>query len=376
MAGKTRRIARIGAVVGIAAATGYFMQSDRPSAQAVAAAPVPGPAVAPMPPSDATRAAAAAAAPAAVVPPVAGAVASVTDVVAAPPPDAPPVAAPPADALAGEPADAAPPASSSAVRVADILRTSTLPAVPVRTGAGGADAVFAGATSAAAAEPAPAEASACVEALDVVAAPGAMLTLVLTAPCRAGERVVLRHAGLAVTAQTTAAGTLTAAIPAFDPAGAVAVQFPDGHRAEGAAPVGDLAGIARFAVQWMAGDRFHINAFAPGATFGDAGHVHAGAPGSRGGAAGYILSLGDATLDRALLAEVYTFPADRAAVTLELEAPIDAATCGRDILGETLQWADGSLTLRDLAVEMPDCGTGDGFLLLQNPMADLKLAAN
>mgnify|MGYP005855409771 CR=1 FL=1 len=357
MAGNSRRIVRIVAVVGVAAATGYFMQADKPAARVAATAPTPAPAQ--MVPSVAARAAevaplqdarTAAAAPAAPV-------------------EAPglvPVAAA-ADVLANAIAVPVPPAAPAITRQAAIF--------------GMAEAATVAPAAEPAAEPAPlaetpAEPPACLEALDVVAAPGAMLTAVLTAPCRAGERVVLRHAGLAVTAQVTEAGTLTATIPAFDPAGAVTVQFVDGRRADGAAPVADLAGTARFAVQWMAGDAFHLHAFAAGAAFGSAGHVHAGAPGTRGDTAGYILSLGDPALENALLAEVYTFPADRGPVALDLEAPITAATCGREMLGETLQWADGILTLRDLTVEMPDCGEGDGFLLLQNPMADLTLAAN
>jgi hypothetical protein len=356
MARNTRRIARIGAIVGIAAATGYFMQADEPAARAVAAAPVP----APMPPSDATRAAEAAApaAPAGsgtvvittvpdiVAPRAASAIPTPVFAAVALPQDAAPLPAPP------EVVPASIPAPQQAADEPDTV-PDTVPAEAVTE-----------------------DAPVCPEALDIVASPGAMLTLVLTAPCRSGERVVLRHAGLAVSLQTSSVGTLTASVPAFDPAGEVAVQFADGRRLVGAAPVADLAGIARFAVQFMVGDSFHLHAFAEGAGFGDRGHVHAGAPGQRGGAAGHLVALGDASLDRALLAEVFTFPADRGAVSLELEAPVNSETCGRDILGETLQWSDRALTLRDLSVEMPPCGEGDGFLLLQNPMADLTLAAN
>lgn len=358
MAGNSRRIIRIVAIVGVAAAAGYFMQADEPAARAVAAAPVPPPDPAR---EDAPRVAAA---PPDAVPGRGGAsvVATVADIV--PASSTGDAGAPPAEA-AVPPGPAVPPAAVRQAAVFGLAETIVVPPAPD----GSPEAPDAGPI--AAPEPPP-----CVEALDVVAAPGAMLTAVLTAPCRPFERVVIRHAGLAVTAQTTPAGTLTASIPAFDPMGAVTVQFADGRRAEGAALVADLAGIARFAVQWMAGDAFHLHAFAEGAAFGSAGHVHAGAPGTRGGAAGYVLALGDASLPHALLAEVYTFPADRGAIALELEAPILDATCGREMLGETLQWSDGALTRRDLSVEMPDCGEGDGFLLLQNPMADLTLAAN
>ncbi|MFN6977562.1 MAG: hypothetical protein ACK4OP_05535, partial [Gemmobacter sp.] len=94
---------------------------------------------------------------------------------------------------------------------AALVRDARPVAVPVSVTAAVPETALPGPRAAAAAD---APAPGCNEALDVAAAPGAMLALALTAPCRAGARVVLRHGGLAVTGRTTIAGTLAATLPA------------------------------------------------------------------------------------------------------------------------------------------------------------------
>ncbi|MFN3641372.1 MAG: hypothetical protein ACK4TB_00435 [Gemmobacter sp.] len=353
MATRRRRLARVVAVVAIAAAAGHFMQAGTPDRAASAAAVRPAPAAAPAP----------------MVASASMSGARAADLV---PPAPPEIAhAPLFAAAAAVPTPPLAIAAGIGGRFAAALARDTRPAaVPVSVTAAAPETSLPSLRAAAAADEA---VPGCIEALDVAAAPGGMLVLALTAPCRADARVVLRHGGLAVTGRTTIAGTLAAVLPAFDPAGAVTVQFDDGRRVTAAAAVPDLGGLTRFGVQWMGDDAFHLHGFAGDAGYGAPGHVSAGMP---GGPAGHVVTLGDPAVDRPLLAEVYTFPADRSAVRLDLEAPLNADTCGREMLGETLQWSDGTLTLRDLSVPMPDCGEGDGYLVLQNPLADLTLAAN
>lgn len=360
-----RRLSRIGVVILIAAGAGQYMQSGTDaSAPRAAAAPPAAPA------ADARGAAAdPALLPAAAATPLVEGWALVA--AAAPAPAADAAAGPraaPETVTRGDRIDiVAPPPAGAPLAI--FAYPAPAAAAPVAPAADPPSAAAAPSQAALAAAP-------CLEALDAVATPGAMLTLVLTAPCRPEARVVLRHAGLAVTARTSAAGTLTAMLPALDPAGSVAVQFDDGRRVTAAAPVSDLGGLTRFAVQWMGPDAFALHASAGDADVDSPGHVHAGAPGVRGGAAGHLAVLGDASVDRPLLAQVYTFPADAAAVQLQVEAAITPETCGRDLLGETLQWSDGRTIVRDLTMTMPACDEGGGYLVLQNPLADLKLAGN
>ena len=221
--------------------------------------------------------------------------------------------------------------------------------------------------------PAP-QADACRATLDVLPGANGMLDLTLLSPCQPSTRVVLRHGGLAVTGRTSTGGALFSALPAMEPLGEVSAMFPDGTVVRAASPV-DLTGVQRFAVQWMADDRFALNAYQGGARFGDPGHVNAGAMGLAEGANGWLMPLGDTSVDLPMLAEVYTWPAKSANVAIDLEAQVTEATCNRELLGETLESRAGVVVRSDITLAMPDCaGVGD-FLVLNNLLAGMTTAA-
>lgn len=244
--------------------------------------------------------------------------------------------------------------------------------------------------------PAPAEAppppspeskaeTACVKTLELVQQPAAMIGLALDASCHPGERVVLRHGGLAVTAKTSSLGTLFVTIPAMNRTGEVSVLFSDGTTAEAAIPVPELAGVRRFAVQWMAEDAFQIHAFEGGADYGMPGHVSAADPHRPGpqkpglgdpAKGGFLTLMGDDDVTLPMLAEVYTFPLDaNAQVDLVVEAAVTEQTCGRELLGETLASVGGDVLVTDLNVAMPGCDAEGDILVLKNLVPDLKIAA-
>lgn len=222
--------------------------------------------------------------------------------------------------------------------------------------------------------PQPAEPD-CTARLSLTALPGAMVGLSLTAPCDPAARVVLRHAGLAVTGRTADDGALFAVLPALvSPAGMTA-RLPDGTEVSATVALRDMDGLRRLAVQWMGDDAFQLHAFEGGADYGQPGHVSAADPGRPAAdpSAGYLTLLGDARVDAPLLAEVYTFPRG-AEVLVTVEAAVTPATCGREILGETI-YTDGSAPQRaELILAMPDCTAVGEFLVLPNPLPDLTLA--
>ncbi|WP_028028790.1 hypothetical protein [Gemmobacter nectariphilus] len=227
-----------------------------------------------------------------------------------------------------------------------------------------------------AALPAVAEAPACSDDMALIAQPGAMLDLGLLAACRPDQRVMLRHGGLVVTLRTSSAGTLIGSIPALTNPAEVTLAFADGSSVSQSVAVPDLAQFDRFGVQWMAEDAFQLHAFERRTgteAFGDT----TSKPSAEGG---FLTRLGDATADRPLLAEVYTFPAGLRAlsgdVALNVESAVTATTCGREVLGETLQLTGGRLTLRDLTIEMPGCDAIGEYVVLPNPVAAEKLASN
>jgi len=190
----------------------------------------------------------------------------------------------------------------------------------------------------------------CTAVLDVFTGAKATLSVTLTAPCAANQTVVLRHAGLAVTYQTTASGALFADIPALDAEGMVTVRLQDGQELSGASPVPEVASINRLVVQGMADDRFSLQSDLP------------------------RLTLGEAVGPVPLLAEVATWPTGQAP-TLAIEAAVNGATCGRELLGEVILSEAGQITRNDLTFAMPECDGEDGFVALNNPLPDMKLAA-
>lgn len=191
-------------------------------------------------------------------------------------------------------------------------------------------------------------ADACPVTLDAFADMGAVLSFTLTAPCYPNERVVLRHGGLAVTYRTTATGSLFGDIPALDATGRIEARFDNGAAAEAVAPVEELSLMQRLAVQGMAEDGLALS--------GDVG----------------IVALGDGTVPAGMVAQVATL-ADGAEVAVEAE--VTDSRCGREVLGELILSDGGKATVQELSLALPDCDAGGGFVVLNNPVGNMKLAA-
>ncbi len=213
----------------------------------------------------------------------------------------------------------------------------------------------------------------CPVTLDLMVDPGAMLGLTLLAPCHPNARVVVRHAGLAVTAVTTATGLMFLALPALETSAAVDLRFADGTVVSETVQVPDLATLRRFAVQWQGDDAFQLYGFE------EKGPVSAANPGfvpisDLPQSAGFLTRLGDANADAPMFAEVYTYPANGRSDVV-VEAAVTDATCGRELLGETLASLAGKVTVIDLTLSMPECDAVGDFLVLNNLVQDTTLAA-
>ncbi|MCX7287017.1 MAG: hypothetical protein NTW20_05530 [Rhodobacterales bacterium] len=133
-----------------------------------------------------------------------------------------------------------------------------------------------GITSVAAAMDAPGNAT-CTPTLSVAAADGAMIDLVLAAPCHPGERVVIRHSGLSFTARTGVDGTLALRLPAFEVEALVAAYFDGSKVALAQVSVPEAANVARFAVQAAAPVQFDLRVVEDGMVYAASGaHAHSG----------------------------------------------------------------------------------------------------
>ena len=221
--------------------------------------------------------------------------------------------------------------------------------------------------------------AACDTTLDLMTEANAMIGITLLAPCHPNQRVVLRHAGLAVTAQTTSTGALFTAIPALEADATVELSFADGTDASGTIAVPDVATLRRFGVQWQADDAFQVHAF-ENAAYGASGHVSAADPHRPAvgmqATGGFLSLLGDAATENPLLAEVYTFPADPTAKPeVVVEAAVTDKTCARELLAETLSSSGGSVFVTDLTLAMPECDAVGDYLVLKNLFLDLNMAS-
>lgn len=221
----------------------------------------------------------------------------------------------------------------------------------------------------------------CTPALDLAAEENAMISLTLVASCHPDERVVLKHAGLALSAKTTLTGALFTDLPALEQSASVEVMFKDGSSVTASLEVPEASTLRRFGVQWQAQDAFQLHGFENGATYGSAGDVNganphlpaAGLP-TRGG---FLSILGDSTTEVPLLAEVYTYPADPAAQPeVVIEAAVTQTTCGREMLGETIASTGGMVTKADLTVAMPDCDAIGDYLVLNNLVPEMNIASS
>ncbi len=216
-------------------------------------------------------------------------------------------------------------------------------------------------------------------------AQAAMIDVTLTAPCRGEEPIVIRHGVLTFSAQMDQLGTYAAQIPALLADGAVEVEFPDGETTGTFVEIADFDAVERVLLQSRGEAGLQIHAREFGADYGEAGHVWNGAPRDPDSAArvsgGFLTVLGDASIGKGHVAEVYTYPTYGApqdgVVRLSLEAEVTTENCGLKIAGETQQIGDGATAQPvALTLAMPDCDAVGEYLVLKNILRDLKLASN
>ena len=223
-------------------------------------------------------------------------------------------------------------------------------------------------------------ADACAPALRIAAAPQAMIGISLIAPCAPDTRVVIGQDGLTITAKTNAQGSLFLSMPALSMDATVKARLPDGKEVSQSVRVPAMATLRRIGVQWQNADAFQLHAFENGAGYGEAGHVSADRPQTPttglDGPGGFITVLGDASVPLPMMAEIYTFPAGIAAnADITIEAAVTKATCGRELLGETIMTLAGRVYTSDLTLAMPDCDAAGDILVLKNLLTDLTIAA-
>lgn len=213
----------------------------------------------------------------------------------------------------------------------------------------------------------------------------ALVTLVMEAPCRADEQLTVAHAGLRFTDTVAEDGLYMVTIPALTEEARFSITFTNGDTVTTRHMMPTVRDYDRVAIQWEGDSGLQLHALEFGARYGDSGHVWSGAPQTslRGVRAqgGFLMRLGNAAIQNAEIAEVYTFPSSRMAragtIRVTVEAEVTEQNCGQEVGGVAFQpGADGSLQDTALTLAIPACDAVGDILVLKNLLRDLKVAGN
>lgn len=210
----------------------------------------------------------------------------------------------------------------------------------------------------------------CAVKLTLAPAPGAMIDLLLSAPCNLGERVVVRHSGLSFSASIGAEGQLRLKFPAFAADALVATYLDGSEIVLAKVAVPEVSSYFRFAVQMPYTSHFDLRA-----TEGERVYVAGEADGDGDGDPWRILGLGSMKSASPLLSQVYSIlKAGLVAPDLTVELRISDETCGKTLPAETILSDSGRISQLRFDVAVPACGASGDILLLKNLLADLTLA--
>jgi hypothetical protein len=221
-------------------------------------------------------------------------------------------------------------------------------------------------------------ATVCPVSAEASAVAGANVQLRITAPCNANERISVHHSGMMFTAVTSSDGSLSVTVPALSATAVFVAELASGKGAVATAEVADLDSVERVVLQWSGNSGLEIHAREFGADYGEDGHVWSG--GEARSVSSQVVRLGDGDLLAPRLAEVYSFAHGSTDATgqvrLSIEAEVSQLNCGREISAQSLEIRQGAgLRTRDLVMSMPDCDAAGDFLVLNNLVEDLKIAA-
>lgn len=191
------------------------------------------------------------------------------------------------------------------------------------------------------------------------------IDLKVYAPCQKNEAISIQHAGLMFSEKLAADGGLVTQFPAMTELAKVTIEFDGGRRTVATTHVPDFQDYERIALQWDGAPVFSI---------------HAREIGADTPAAGQYVQLGNATVSNPRMAEIYSYPANASEgqgdVSLSFEAEVTAANCDQNIDVQTLEKRlGGSIRMQEMSLQMPDCSSIGDFLVFNNLVEDVKIAA-
>lgn len=213
----------------------------------------------------------------------------------------------------------------------------------------------------------------------------AMVRLIVSAPCKSSEEIVISHHKMAFVEMTSETGTLDILVPALSTDAAFTITFDTGESVKASALVPSLDLYDRVVLQWSGASGIEIHARESGAEYGSEGHLWVGSPRDIAavvaGSGGIIMRHGNPLATVPMIAEVYTFPAasnqSEGSVSLSVETEVTKGNCGTDITTQAFHVSrGGEVETQALVLSVPGCEAIGNFLVLNNPFKDLKVASN
>ncbi|MEP3845952.1 MAG: hypothetical protein ABJM43_11490 [Paracoccaceae bacterium] len=213
--------------------------------------------------------------------------------------------------------------------------------------------------------------------------PAAFVSLTVDAPCLPNARFNVHHQGMMFTAATDDDGHASLSIPALASDAIFIMSFQQGAAAVVTAQVANVEKYDRMVLQWHGETGFELHARDFGATYGEDGHIRSGAEQTLSSLIasekGFVHRLGLNDGGDGSVAEVYTYPVGSSQhvrlIDVSAEAQVSMKNCGRNITAQSLEQANGVLRKQDLTLSVPPCDTVGSYMVLNNLVSDLKVAA-
>lgn len=211
----------------------------------------------------------------------------------------------------------------------------------------------------------------CSPSLSVKAGIDALIDLSVSAPCNAGERLVISHGDLAFSSFLSSEGIFSAFIPALTRDAHVDVFIGDDAFVQGSVEVEGVEEHVRVVLQWTGDTPLGMHAYHGEAGYGDDGHLHASRPFDTNLDEAFLISLGEVGGPEPMRAEVYSTPVAYAAnARVEIELQYSDTVCGQDISAYVLQTGPSIDTdVKAMTFALPDCPAGNGVLVMELPLA-------
>lgn len=208
----------------------------------------------------------------------------------------------------------------------------------------------------------------CGPSLNIEPEKGGILSVTVTAPCRAGEAVEIAHGPLRFTERLSVRGALRVTVPRLSRATGFTARIGATFLQADAAGDGETAHVS--GLVWSPPLELSLVALEFGAGPGSRGHVTAGVESG----AGRVLRLGEPALG--LVTDLYAGPATEGpgVVRLHVRARRTEAACSGEQSLVAFRTDSSGLTVRDIRLRLGPCNGAPETILLKNLLEDLKIA--